>query len=145
MIDDVALLSHLGKKPYKASLDVSDTAQQQQQLYAVLARLVAAGFSIDTDGYRLKVTPARLLITAQRDWIQTHKTALVLAVSIPVERWCIEYPRSRITADSGTRCVVDCLPMMDWRTVARDYPGATVWPAPARLDVAAWIDAIHQR
>mgnify|MGYP007095758244 FL=1 len=59
---------------------------------------------------------------------------------VPAERWCIEYPRSRITAESA-RCVVDCLPMMDWRTVARDYPGATVWPAPAGLDVAAWIDA----
>lgn len=62
---------------------------------------------------------------------------------VPAERWCrwcIEYPRSRITADSGSRCVVDYLPMVDWRTVARDSPGATVWPAPAGLDVAAWID-----
>ena len=60
---------------------------------------------------------------------------------VPAERWCIEYPRSLVTSDSGTRCVVDCLPMMDWRTVARDYPDATVWPAPNGLDVAAWIDA----
>lgn len=117
------------------------------RLYAALARLVAAGFAVDVDTgrQRLKVTPSRLLTMAQRDWVKVNLSALVLAVSIPVERWCIEYPRSRITADSGTRCVVDCLPMMDWRTVARDYPGATVWPAPARLDVAAWIDAIHQR
>lgn len=111
------------------------------RLYAVLARLVATGFAVDvdTDRQRLKVTPSRLLTTAQRDWIKANLSALVLAVATPVERWCIEYPRSLATADSGTRCVVDYLPMVDWRTVARGYPGATVWPAPAGLGVAKWI------
>ena len=144
MTADVGLLYQHGKKPYKASSDVSDTGPQQR-LYAALARLVAAGFAVDTDGQRLKVTPAKLLTPSQRDWIKANLSALVAAVSTPVERWCIEYPRSLVAADSGTRCVVDYLPMVDWRTVARDSPGATVWPAPASLDVAAWIDAIHQR
>lgn len=111
------------------------------RLYAALARLVAAGFVVDADGQRLKVTPARLLTAAQRDWIQTHKAALVAAVSTPLARWCIEYPRSLVTADSGTRCVADYLPAADWRTVSSDYPGAAVWPAPGGLDVAGWIDA----
>ena len=140
MTDDVALLSHHGKKPYKASSDVSDTGPQQR-LYAALARLVAAGFAVDTDGQRLKVTPARLLTAAQRDWIKTNLPALVAAVSTPAERWCIEYPRHAVAADSGTRCIADYLPMMGWRTVSSDYPGAAVWPAPDNLDVTGWIDA----
>ena len=117
------------------------------RLYLALARLVAAGFAVDTDGQRLKVTPARLLTAAQRGWIQTHKAALVAVVSTPAERWCIEYPRSLVVADSGTRCVADYLPLVDWRTVTRDYPGATAWPAPDGLDVAGWIEAgmPHQR
>lgn len=138
---NVGLLSHHGKKPYKASSYVSATGQQQQRLYAALARLVAAGFSVDTDGQRLKVTPARLLSAAQRDWIKANLSALVAAVSTPVERWCIEYPRSLVTADSGTRCVAVYLPATDWRRVSSEYPGATVWPAPDDLDVAGWIDA----
>ena len=116
--DVVELLSHHAKKPYKASSYVSATGQQQQRLYVALARLVAAGFAVDTDGQRLKVAPAALLTAAQRDWIQTNKPALVSAVSTPVERWCIEYPRSRVAADSGTRCVADYLPFTDWRRVS---------------------------
>ena len=144
---DVALLSHHGKKPYKASSYVSATGQQQQRLYAALARLVGAGFSVDTDGQRLKVTPARLLTAVQRDWIKANLSALVDAVATPVERWCIEYPRSLVAADSGTRCVAVYLPATDWRRVSSDYPGAAVWPAPDDLDVAGWIDAgmPHQR
>lgn len=134
MTDDVALLSHHSKKTYKASSYVSDTGQQQQRLYVVLARLTAAGFSVDTDGLRLKVAPAKLLTTAQRDWIQANKPALVAAVSTPAWRWCVEYP-------AGTRYSVDCLPDVDWHQVSSEYPGATVWPAPDGLDVATWIDA----
>lgn len=141
MNDDVALLSHHNKNPYEASSVISDTAQQQQRLYLALARLAAAGFTVDTDGQRLKVSPAALLTAAQRGWIQTHKAALVTAVSTPIARWCIEYPRSLVTADSGTRCVADYLPAVDWRQVSSDYAGAAVWPAPDGLDVAAWIDA----
>ena len=111
------------------------------RLYAALARLVAAGFAVDTDGQRLKVTPARLLTAAQRGWIKTNLPALVAVVSTPAERWCVEYPRSLVAADSGTRCIADYLPMVGWRTVSSDYPGATVWPAPDDLDVAEWIDA----
>lgn len=140
MTADVGLLYQHGKKPYKASSDVSDTGPQQR-LYAALARLVAAGFAVDTDGQRLRVTPARLLTAAQRDWIKTNLPALVAAVSTPAERWCIEYPRRAVAADSGTRYVADYLPLMDWRTVSSDYPGAAVWPAPDGLDVAGWIDA----
>lgn len=112
----------------------------KNSLYLALARLVAAGFAVDTDGQRIKVTPARLLTAAQRDWIKTNLPALVAAVSTPVERWCIEYPRDAVAADSGTRCVADYVPAADWRTVASDYPGAAVWPAPDGLDVADWID-----
>ena len=140
MTADVGLLYQHGKKPYKASSDVSDTGPQQR-LYAALARLVAAGFAVDTDGQRLKVTPARLLTAAQRGWIKTNLPALVEAVSTPAECWCIEYPRHAVAADSGTRCIADYLPMMGWRTVSSDYPGAAVWPAPDDLDVAGWIDA----
>ena len=104
------------------------------RLYLALARLAVAGFSVDTDGQRLKVTPARLLTEAQRDWIKTNLPALVAAVSAPCWRWCIEYP-------DGQRYVVDCLPDADWRRVSSDYPGATIWPAPDSLDVANWIDA----
>lgn len=132
MTDDVALLSHHSKKTYKASSYVSDTGQQQQRLYVLLARLVATGFVVDTDGQRLKVAPAKLLTTAQRDWIQANKPALVAAVSTPAWRWCVEYP-------AGTRYSVDCLPAADWRNVAADYPGAAVWPAPEGLDVSRWI------
>ena len=138
---DVGLLSHHAKKPYIASSYVSATGQQQQRLYAALARLVAAGFAVDTDGQRLKVTPARLLTEAQRDWIKTNLPALVAAVSTPCWRWCIEYPRHAVAADSGTRCVADYVPDADWRTVSSDYPGAAVWPASDSLDVAGWIDA----
>jgi len=141
MTDDVALLSHHAKKPYIASSYVSATGQQQQRLYAALARLVAAGFAVDTDGQRLKVTPAKLLTPSQRGWIKANLPALVLAVSTPWMRWCVEYPRSAVAADSGTRCVADYLPFTDWRRVSSEYPGATVWPAPDDLDVAAWIDA----
>lgn len=142
MSDDVVLLSHHAKKPYETSLVVSATAQQQQRLYLALARLVAAGFVVDTDGSRLKVAPAALLTAAQRGWIQTHKAAaLVAAVSTPIARWCIEYPRAAVAADSGTRCVADYWPAMDWRTVTKDYPGAAVWPAPNGLNVVNWIDA----
>lgn len=123
-----------------AELLTNDRATDSR-LYAALARLVAAGFSVDTDGQRLKVTPARLLTDAQRGWIKTNLPALVAAVSTPVERWCIEYPRSLVTADSGTRCVAVYLPMVDWRTVTRDYQVAAVWPAPDDLDIADWIDA----
>lgn len=141
MNDDVSLLSHHAKNPYEASSVLSDTAQQQQRLYLALARLVAAGFSVDTDGQRLKVAPAALLTAAQRGWIQTHKVALVAAVSEPCGAWCVEYPRSAVAADSGIRCVADYWPAVDWRTVVRDYAGAAVWPAPDGLDVAGWIDA----
>ena len=111
------------------------------RLYAALARLVAAGFAVDTDGQRLKVTPARLLTAAQRGWIKTNLPALVAAVSTPAERWCIEYPRHAVATDSATRCVADYLPAVDWRRVSSEYPAATVWPAPNGLDVAAWIAA----
>lgn len=140
MTADVGLLYQHGKKPYKASSDVSDTGPQQR-LYAALARLVAAGFAVDTDGQRLKVTPARLLTAAQRAWIQQHKVALVAAVSAPRGAWCVEYPRSAVTPDSGTRAVADYWPAADWRRVSRDYPGAVVWPAPDGLNVAEWIEA----
>lgn len=102
------------------------------RLYAALARLAVAGFSVDTDGQRLKVTPARLLTAAQRGWIRDHKAALIAAVSAPAWRWCIEYP-------DGQRYAVDCAPDADWRTVSSDYPGATIWPAPDGLDVVGWI------
>lgn len=131
MTVDVGLLYQHGKKPYKASLSVSDTTQR---LYAALARLVAVGFSVDTDGQRLKVSPATLLTAAQRGWIRDNKVALVAAVSAPAWRWCIEYP-------DGQRYAVDCLPDADWRTVSSDHPGAAVWPASDSLDVAGWIDA----
>lgn len=119
---------------------ISDSVTETR-LFVALARLAAVGFVVDTDGQRLKVTPARLLSSAQRDWLRKNKPALVAAVSTPFARWCIEYPRSLVAADSGTRCVVDYLPEADWRTVARDYFGAAVWPAPDNLDVAGWIDA----
>lgn len=114
-----------------AELLTNDRATDSR-LYAALARLVAAGFAVETDGQRLKVTPARLLTAAQRDWIQTYKVALVEAVSTPCWRWCVEYP-------AGTRYIVDCLPAADWRQVSSDYPGAAIWPAPDGLDVAGWI------
>lgn len=136
MDNDVGLLSHHGKKPYKTSQSVSDTEPHHahhQRLYVALARLVAAGFSVDTDGQRLKVSPATLLTPAQRDWIRDNKAALVAVVSTPAWRWCIEYP-------DGQRLVADYLPATDWRTVASDYPGATAWPVPDGLDVAEWID-----
>lgn len=138
MSGEVDLLSHHPKKSYKASQDVSATAQR---LYAVLARLVALGFSVDTDGQRLKVSPATLLTAAQRGWIRDNKMMLVAAVSTPCWRWCIEYPRHAVAAGSGTRCVADYVPDADWRTVSSDYHGATVWPASDSLDVAGWIDA----
>ena len=140
MTADVGLLYQHGKKPYKASSDVSATEQQQRRLYAALARLVAAGFSVDTDGQRLKVTPARLLTEEQRDWIKTNLPALVAAVSVQCWRWCVEYPRNAVADNGGTRCVADYLPMVDWRRVSSDYPGAAVWPSPDGLDVANWID-----
>lgn len=144
---DVGLLSHHAKKPYIASSYVSATGQQQQRLYVALARLVAAGFAVDTDGQRLKVTPAKLLTPSQRGWIKTNLPALVSAVSTPWMRWCVEYPRHAVAADSGTRLVCDYLPFADWRRVSAEYPGATVWPAPDNLDVGGWIDAgmPHQR
>lgn len=138
MTDDVALLSHHSKKPNEASSVVSATGQRQQRLYVALARLVATGFVVDTDGQRLKVAPAALLTAVQRDWIQQHKPALVAAVSAPCWRWCIEYP-------DGIRYVVDYLPAADWRDVAADYRGAAVWPAPDSLDVATWIDTGQRR
>ena len=144
MTVDVGLLYQHGKKPYKASSDVSAT-EPQQRLYAALARLVAAGFAVDTDGQRLKVTPARLLTEAQRDWIKTNLPALVAAVSAPCWRWCIEYPRHAVAADSEPRCVADYVPDADWRTVSSDYPGAAVWPTPDDLDVADWIDGMTPR
>ena len=125
---------------------LTDSATDNR-LYLALARLVASGFSVDTDGQRLKVTPARLLTAAQKDWIGQHKAALVSAVSAPWMHWCIEYPRSLVVGDSGTRCVAVYLPATDWRRVSSDYPSAAVWPAPDDLDVAGWIDAgmPHQR
>ena len=111
------------------------------RLYAVLARLVALGFSVDTDGQRLKISPAALLTAGQRGWIQAHKVALVAAVSEPCGAWCVEYPRSVVAADSGTRCVAVYMPAVDWRRVSSEYAGAAVWPAPDGLDVAGWIDA----
>lgn len=122
-----------------AELLTNDRATDTR-LYAALARLLTAGFSVDTDGQRLKVTPARLLTVAQRDWIKTNLPALVSAVSTPVERWCIEYPRHAVTDDSGTRCVAVYLPATDWRRVSSEYPGAAIWPAPDEIDVAGWID-----
>lgn len=127
------LLSHHGKKPYEASSDGSDTAQ----LYAALARLVALGFTVDTDGQRLKVAPAALLSTTQRDWLKAHKPALVAAVSTPAWQWCVEYP-------DGLRLVDHYLPEADWRRVAADWRGAAVWPAPEHIDVLGWILERHQ-
>ena len=140
MTADVGLLYQHGKKPYKASSDVSATEQQHRRLYAALARLVAAGFSVDTDGQRLKVSPATLLTATQRGWIKTNLLALVAAVSAPCWRWCVEYPRHAVAADSGTRCVADYAPDADWRRVSSDYPGAAVWPSPDGLDVANWVE-----
>lgn len=130
MTVDRDLLYQHSKNPYEASLVVSDTTQH----FVALARLVAAGFTVDADGQRLKVAPAALLTPAQRDWIRTHKARLVAAVSTPHWRWCVEYP-------DGQRCVVDCLPDADWRDVARDYAGAVVWPAHEGLNAAAWLGA----
>jgi len=141
MTADSGFLYQHSKNPYTTSLSISDTAQQQQRLYLALARLVAVGFVVDTDGQRLRVSPAALLTAAQREWIQTHKAALVAAVSAPCCRWCIEYPRSAVTPDSGTRLVSDYWPAVDWRRVSSEYPGSAVWPAPDNLDVAGWIDA----
>ena len=130
--EDSVLLSHHAKKPNTTSSVVSATAQQPR-LCRALARLVSAGFTVDTDGQRLKIAPAALLTAAQRDWIQAHKSALVAAVSMPRWRWCVEYP-------DGRRYVVDCVPECDLRDVARNYAGAAVWPAPDDIDVATWID-----
>ncbi len=142
MDGEVDLLSHHPKKSYKASQSVSATAQR---LYGTLARLMEVGFSVDADGQRLKVAPATLLTASQRGWIRDHKAALVAAVSAPCWRWCIEYPRDAVAADSGRRCVADYVPDADWRTVSSDYPGAAVWPTPDDLDVADWIDGMTPR
>lgn len=120
---------------------LTSNSATETRLFAALARLAAVGFVVDTDGSRLKVTPARLLSASQRAWIQQHKAALVTAISAPRGTWCVEYPRSAVTPDSGTRCVADYWPAADWRTVARDYFGAVVWPAPDGFDVAGWIEA----
>lgn len=109
----------------------SNTATETR-LFGALNRLVATGFSVDTDGDRLKVSPAALLNATQRDWIHEHKPALVAAVSATIWRWCVEYP-------DGARYVVDYLPEADWRRVSAEYRGAAVWPAPEGLDVAELI------
>ena len=107
----------------------------ETRLFGALNRLVAAGFSVDTDGARLKVSPAALLNATQRDWIQEHKPALVDALSAMRWRWCVEY-------SDGARYVVDYLPEADWQRVSAEYRGAAVWPAPEDWDVAEWIGAV---
>lgn len=108
--------------------------------YAGLNRLAAAGFSTDSDGGALLVSPAGRLSATQRNWLTQHKTELLGALAAVSGRWCIEYPRSAVAADSGTRLVADYSPATDWRRVSREYPGAAVWPAHDGLDVAAWLD-----
>ncbi len=94
----------------------------ETRLFGALNRLVAAGFAVDTDGRRLKVSPGDLLDATQRDWLQAHKHELVAAVSATRWRWCVEYP-------DGARYVVHYLPESDWRRVSSEYRGAAVWPA----------------
>ena len=115
--------------PYPKSNNATET-----RLFAALNRLAAAGFSVDTDGHRLKVSPAANLTAQQRDWIKQHKPELLAALSATSWRWCVEWP-------DGRRCVVDYLPAAHWRQVSREYPGAAAWPAPDGFDVAAWMAA----
>lgn len=129
MNSDVGLLYQL-QTPSNQTL-TRDNATEKR-LYVALARLVSAGFEVDTDGRRLKVSPAARLDEKQRDWLKAHKPDLAAAVSSPVWRWCVEYP-------DGARCVVDYLPESDWRRVSAEYLGAAVWPAPEGLDVAEWV------
>ena len=131
MNSDVGLLYQL-QTPSNQTL-TRDSATEKR-LYVALARLVSAGFEVDTDGQRLKVSPAALMNEKQRDWLKEHKPELVAAVSSPVWRWCAEYP-------DGRRYVVDYLPGVDWRRVSAEYRGAAVWPAAEDIDVAAWIAA----
>jgi len=121
---------------------VADSTVTENVHFAALNRLAAAGFRVDVDGSaRLAVSPANLLTATQRDWLALNKVALVAALVAEQGHWCIEYPRSAVAADSGTRCVAVYLPATDWRRVSSDYPGAAVWPAPDNLDVTGWIDA----
>lgn len=104
----------------------------ETRLFAALNKLVAAGFTVDTDGRRLRVSPAARMTAQQREWLQKNKAELVEAVIAARWRWCVEWP-------DGRRCVVDFLPGSDWRQVSGEYPGAAVWPAPDGFDVAEWI------
>lgn len=126
--------SFLYQHPIAPTKGVTDSTVTENVQFAALNRLAAASFRVDVDASgRLAVSPANLLTTTQRDWLALNKSALVAALVAEQGRWCVEYP-------AGTRCVVDYLPETDWRTVAADYPGAAVWPAPDGLDVATWID-----
>jgi hypothetical protein len=107
--------------------------------FTTLNRLAAAGFEVDVDDGRLKVVPAGRLTAAQRDYLHDHKAALVAALAAVAGRWCVEYPRSAVATDSGSRLVADYWPAVDWRRVSREYPGAAVWPVPDGFDVAVWI------
>jgi hypothetical protein len=120
---------------------VADSTVTETGHFTAINRLAAAGFRVDVDGARLAVSPAALLTAEQRDWLATNKAALVAALVAEQGRWCIEYPRSAVAADSRTRLVADYLPAVDWRRVSADYPGTAVWPAPDSLDVAAWMYA----
>jgi hypothetical protein len=115
----------------------SYNATTEAGLFATLNRLAALGFDVDTDGARLKVAPAALLSTEQRNWLKAHKPALIAAVSTPRWRWCVEYP-------DGTRYVAHFAPEADWRCAAADWRGAAVWPAPENIDVLGWIMERHQ-
>lgn len=137
--NESSLLYHHSITPTKG---VTDSTVTETGHFAAMNRLTAAGFRVDVDASgRLAVSPAGRLTPPQRDWIQQHKPALAAALVAEHGYWCIEYPRSAVAADSGTRCVAVYLPATDWRHVSADYPGAAVWPAPDSLDVAGWIDA----
>lgn len=95
----------------------------ESRLFAALSRLAAAGFAVDTDGDRLKVSPAALLTATQRDWLKANKADLVAALSTAEWCWLVQYP-------DGKRYAVFYLPEADWRRVSAEYRGAAVWPVP---------------
>lgn len=119
MSADTGFLYHLlsSSPSTPKSHDATET-----RLFGALNRLVAAGFAVDTDGARLKVSPAVSLDATQRDWLKAHKLELVVALSATHWRWCVEYP-------DGARYAVYYLPEADWRRVSSEYRGAAVWPA----------------
>jgi hypothetical protein len=130
----------LYQHPTRTGRNVAGSTVTETGLFAALDRRVAAGFAVDTDGARLRVSPAARRTAPQTQWIQQHQPTRVAARVARPWRGGVEYPKARVAPDSGTRCVVNYPPEAGWRRVAADYPGAAVWPVPDGMDVAAWID-----